>query len=220
MLPLALSRPREALAGARAVLAGQPSPHEASVAHQARGIVLREFGDVQAGVRELRTALRLARQADSAGREADVLATLGVGLVYAGRTRDGLSALDRAIQLSDGVLAARVRASPRHGLVDPRPLTAAGHGRCAFGAGRAAARRRPAVDRTRAEHPGARAFGARVDEPGGHRFRRPRVSFSAEWARNLKRSTQCSTGRQSPSPPETSPRPFPCWARPRRAGGR
>jgi tetratricopeptide (TPR) repeat protein len=115
LLPLAFSRPREALAGARVVLAGQPSPHEASVAHQALGIVLREFGDVQAGVRELRTALRLARQADSAGREADVLATLGVGLVYAGRTQDGLSALNRAIELSDGVLAARARL--RRGMV-------------------------------------------------------------------------------------------------------
>ncbi|HEY6791195.1 MAG TPA: CHAT domain-containing protein [Trebonia sp.] len=71
--------------------------------------MLREFGDVQAGVRELRIALRFARQAGSAGREADVLAALGVGLVWAGRTADGLSMLDEAVRLSDGVLAARVR---------------------------------------------------------------------------------------------------------------
>ena len=115
LLPLALSRPAEALAGARAVLARQPSPDEASVANQAIGIVLREFGDVQAGVRELRAALRLARQSGSAGREADVLATLGVGLVYAGRTRDGLATLGQAVQLSDGALAARVQV--RRGIV-------------------------------------------------------------------------------------------------------
>jgi hypothetical protein len=38
LLPLALSRPHEALARARAVLAKHPGPHDASVAHQAAGI--------------------------------------------------------------------------------------------------------------------------------------------------------------------------------------
>jgi hypothetical protein len=51
LLLLALSRPREALARARAVLKGRPGPYEASVAHQAAGIVLRDIGDVNAGVR-------------------------------------------------------------------------------------------------------------------------------------------------------------------------
>ena len=37
-----------------------------------------------------------------------MLATLGVALVYAGRTAAGLAAFDRAVSLSDGVLAARV----------------------------------------------------------------------------------------------------------------
>jgi tetratricopeptide (TPR) repeat protein len=115
LLPLALSRPREALAGARAVLAGRPAAHEASIAHQAVGIVLRDFGDVEAGVREVRKALRLARRSSVAGREADVLATLGVGLAYAGRTGAGLAVLDEAVRLSDGVLAARVRV--RRGIV-------------------------------------------------------------------------------------------------------
>jgi tetratricopeptide (TPR) repeat protein len=115
LLPLALSRPREALAAARAVLARRPAAHEASIAHQAVGIVLREFGDVEAGVRELRKALHLARRTRAAGREADVLATLGVGLAYAGRTRPGLAALDEAVRLSRGVLAARVRV--RRGIV-------------------------------------------------------------------------------------------------------
>jgi tetratricopeptide (TPR) repeat protein len=78
------------------------------VAHQAAGIVLREVGDVDAGVRELRDALRLARRSGSTEREADVLATLGVALVYAGRTADGLAAFDRAVEQSSGALEGRV----------------------------------------------------------------------------------------------------------------
>jgi tetratricopeptide (TPR) repeat protein len=78
------------------------------VAHQAAGIVLREFGDIEAGVSELRAALRMARRTSQAEREADVLATLGVALVYAGRTTAGLSALDQAVERSAGILAARV----------------------------------------------------------------------------------------------------------------
>jgi tetratricopeptide (TPR) repeat protein len=78
------------------------------VAHQAAGIVLRDIGDVNAGVRELRAALRLARRTGSAEREADVLATLGLALAYAGRTADGLAAFDGALALSSDVLAGRV----------------------------------------------------------------------------------------------------------------
>ena len=108
LLALTFSRPREALASARSVLAGRPDPYDASVAHQAAGIVLREFGDVEAGVRELREALRLARQTRLPEREADVLATLGVALVYSGKTTAGLAALERAVHRSSGVLAAQV----------------------------------------------------------------------------------------------------------------
>ena len=108
LLPLALARPHDALARARAILAARPGPYEASVAHQAAGIVLREYGDAEAGVRELRSALRLARRTGSAEREADVLGSLGVALVYAGRTADGLTAFDRAVRLSSGVLTGRV----------------------------------------------------------------------------------------------------------------
>jgi tetratricopeptide (TPR) repeat protein len=94
---------------ARAVLAARPGPYEASVAHQANGIVMREFGDVAASVREMRRALEHARRSGSADREIDVLASLGVALVYAGRTADGLAAFERAVQGASGVLAARVR---------------------------------------------------------------------------------------------------------------
>ena len=78
------------------------------MAHQAAAIVLRDFGDVKAGVRELREALRLARLSGSSEREVDVLASLGPALVYAGRTAAGLATLDQAVQRSSGVLAARV----------------------------------------------------------------------------------------------------------------
>jgi len=115
LLPLAYSRPRDALARARAVLAGRPGPHDASVAHQAASIVFREFGDLEAGVRESRAALRLARRTGSAEREAEVLSSLGIALVYAGRTAAGLAAFDRAVQQSSSVLAARVLT--RRGLV-------------------------------------------------------------------------------------------------------
>src|SRR5208282_4415783 len=58
--------------------------------------------------RELRGALRLARRTGSADREADVLASLGLTLVHAGRTRDGLASFERAVQLARGVLAGQV----------------------------------------------------------------------------------------------------------------
>jgi tetratricopeptide (TPR) repeat protein len=109
LVALATSRPWAALARARAVLAGRPGPHDASVAHQAAGIVLRDYGDVEAGVRELRQALRQARRTGSAEREAEVLASLGVALVFAGRTAAGLAAFEAAMRQSSGVSAARVR---------------------------------------------------------------------------------------------------------------
>ncbi len=108
LLPLTLSRPQEALARARAILADHPGPYDASVAHQATGIVLREFGDVHEGVGELRCALRLARRTGLIEREVECLASLGVALVYAGHTAAGLAAFDRAVRMSRGVLTGHV----------------------------------------------------------------------------------------------------------------
>jgi CHAT domain len=108
LVALATSRPWAALTRARAVLAGRPSPHDASVAHQAAGIVLRDFGDVEAGLRELRQALRQARRTGSAERETDVLASLAVALFFTGRTAAGLAAFEAALRRSSGVLAAQV----------------------------------------------------------------------------------------------------------------
>jgi tetratricopeptide (TPR) repeat protein len=115
LLPLALSRPREALARAREVLAGRPGPHEASVAHQVASIVLRELGDTEVAVSESRLALRLARRTGSVERETDVLSSLGLALVFAGRTTAGLASFETAVQRSTGVLSARVLA--RRGIV-------------------------------------------------------------------------------------------------------
>jgi tetratricopeptide (TPR) repeat protein len=108
LLRLAMSRPGDAVTRATRVLAGRPDAHIASIAHQAIGIVLRDNGDVGAAIRELRTSLRLARQAGSAEREADVLASLGAALVHNGRTTAGLAAFDRAIELASGRLLGRV----------------------------------------------------------------------------------------------------------------
>jgi tetratricopeptide (TPR) repeat protein len=109
LLPLALARPSLALSRARELLAnGRLAPFDASVARQVVGIVLRDFGDVDAAIAELRAAVRLARASGSPEREADVLATLGIALVYAGRTRAGLARLDAAARLVSGAAAARV----------------------------------------------------------------------------------------------------------------
>ncbi|HEY2308791.1 MAG TPA: CHAT domain-containing protein [Streptosporangiaceae bacterium] len=108
LLPLTGARPGEALAKARAVLATDPAPFAASVAHQTIGTVLRDFGDLDGATAELRAAARLARAAHATDREADVLATLGVALVYRGHSERGLAALDSSLALVTGPAAARV----------------------------------------------------------------------------------------------------------------
>lgn len=108
LLPLALSRPHEALGRARDLLTAGAPPLEASFAHQAIGIVLREFGDIDAAVEELETARRLARRSGSAEREADVRATLGVALAFAGRTTAARNTLNAAVRQSTGHLHGRI----------------------------------------------------------------------------------------------------------------
>lgn len=108
LLPLALSRPQDALRRAQALLGQRPPALHASIARQAVGIVLRETGDIDQAVRQLRLARRLARRSASAAREADVLATLGVALVFAGRTAPGRTALNAAAERSTGLLNGRI----------------------------------------------------------------------------------------------------------------
>src|ERR1700677_3374679 len=105
---LALSRPSEALAAAREVLAQHPSASQAAVAHQAAGVVLRHFGDISEAIAELKQAYRFARQAGDRARESDVLASLGVAQLLAGQTQRGLSILDKVLRDSQGVPAGRI----------------------------------------------------------------------------------------------------------------
>jgi hypothetical protein len=107
---LAHSRPAEALAQARAVLSGRPqvAAAVASVAHQAAGISLRDLGQAEAGLSELRRALRSAQACGLSQREADVRASLGLTLALAGNTARGMAHLDGAVHAAHGVLAGRV----------------------------------------------------------------------------------------------------------------
>ncbi|MEU6405154.1 CHAT domain-containing protein [Streptomyces sp. NPDC046985] len=100
--------PGGALARARALLDSGPPPSHACVAHQVIGIWQRDFGDLRLALRHLRRARDLAARADSAEREADVLATLGVALVHAGRTPQGLAAFERGVARGSGHTRARV----------------------------------------------------------------------------------------------------------------
>ncbi|MEN3309816.1 MAG: hypothetical protein V7603_6018 [Micromonosporaceae bacterium] len=108
LVPLALSRPAEALALAGQVLARQPGARDASFAHQARAIVLRDMGRVDEAIADLRAALRLSRRAGQPARVLDVQATLGLTLGLAGRSTAGLALLDEAVSASTGVLAGRI----------------------------------------------------------------------------------------------------------------
>ena len=105
---LALSRPSEALAAAREVLAQHPSASHAAVAHQAVGVVFRNHGDIGAAIEEFRIARRFARKAGNPDLESDVLASLGMAWVLAGRTERGFSLLDTLVQRSRGVPAGKI----------------------------------------------------------------------------------------------------------------
>ncbi|GEC02869.1 hypothetical protein SSP24_05240 [Streptomyces spinoverrucosus] len=108
LLPMVFAAPNDALAGARRVLDTDPPPLHASVAHQVIGIWQRDFGDLRIALDHLRRARDLAARAESAEREADVLGTLGVALVHAGRTRQGLAAFERGVLRGTGHTRARV----------------------------------------------------------------------------------------------------------------
>ncbi len=110
LLELALADPERAWTRAAAVVIDSSDPRELSVAHQARGIVLRDSGRATDALAELRTALRYAARGDRGdrGRTADVQATYGVALFLAGRTRAALRALDRATADADDDVRAKV----------------------------------------------------------------------------------------------------------------
>lgn len=105
---MVFAAPGEALTRAEELLGADPSPLHASIAHQVIGIWQRDFGDTRRALAHLRCARDLAARADSAEREADVLATLGVALVHSGRTREGLTAFDQGVARGTGHTRARV----------------------------------------------------------------------------------------------------------------
>ncbi|MGQ4363981.1 CHAT domain-containing protein [Streptomyces sp. SAS_272] len=108
LLPMVFAAPGDALSRAEEVLETDPTPLHASVAHQVIGIWQRDWGDVRLALDHLRRARDLAARSDSAEREADVLGTLGVALVHAGRTRQGLAAFERGVARGTGHTRARV----------------------------------------------------------------------------------------------------------------
>lgn len=84
-------------------LVPDPDPALASIGHQIIGIVLRDLGQTDDALHELRAALRLARRSGDDERWADALATLGISLCSAGWIADGLRRLDEAVSVLDGV---------------------------------------------------------------------------------------------------------------------
>ena len=100
--------PRSARQLAQDVLVPDPDPAMASIGHQVVGIVVRDLGDTDAALRELRAALRLARRSGDPARAADAMATLGISLCIASRMREGLRHLDEAAAALEGVPLGRV----------------------------------------------------------------------------------------------------------------
>src|SRR5688500_11883702 len=96
LLPLAIAEPGRATVWAAQVIASESDPWVLSVARQAQGIVLRDQGLIELALPELRRAARLAGRSRDASRHADAGATLGLTLVVAGHTRQGLRHLERA----------------------------------------------------------------------------------------------------------------------------
>jgi len=90
------------------VLAANRSPYVRSYAGQALGIATREMGDVAQAVRYLRAALAAAASCGDE-RRADVEASLGITLAYAGRSKEALRHMDAALSQATGTTAAQVR---------------------------------------------------------------------------------------------------------------
>ncbi|MFF7070751.1 CHAT domain-containing protein [Streptomyces pseudovenezuelae] len=105
---MVFAAPNQALARAEEVLGSDPSPLHASVAHQVIGIWQRDWGDLRLALDHLRRARDLGARSESTDREADALAALGVALVHAGRTRQGLASLERGVAVSSGHTRAQV----------------------------------------------------------------------------------------------------------------
>ena len=105
---LALSRPADTAPLAERVLAATRDPRVRSYAAQALGVACREQGEIALAVRHLRAALAAAASCGPE-READVQASLGPTLAYAGRSAEAMKHMDAALAKVSGAQAARVR---------------------------------------------------------------------------------------------------------------
>ena len=72
------------------MLARDPPASQAAVAHQAAGVVFKDFGDIGEAIEEFKAARRFAHKAGDLDRESDVSASLAMALVLAGQPRRGL----------------------------------------------------------------------------------------------------------------------------------
>ena len=138
LLPLALSRPRGP--DRRTLRAGRPaSAYDASLAHQAIGIVLRDHGDLPGAIVELKKGVRLARA--SGGPSARPTCRQPSGSRWLDRPQSaGTGRLDQAVATARGDLAGRV-------LMRRAPFS---------GTSAASARRRGSVPRSALLPPGGR----------------------------------------------------------------
>ena len=109
LLAFALSRPHQALAQARSILADGAPAAVAAVAHQAAGLVLRDFGDIEQALREFRSSIRCANRAGDMERANDVRAAYGLALVMAGHPRAGLAAIYEAAEGAVGTAQGRIQ---------------------------------------------------------------------------------------------------------------
>jgi tetratricopeptide (TPR) repeat protein len=104
---MALSRPLDTKESASRLLNTSSDARERSYAGQALGIAMRELGDVSGAVKQLRQALADAATV-GVSRQADVEASLGGTLAYAGRSREALSLLNAAAGRVRGAAQARI----------------------------------------------------------------------------------------------------------------
>ena len=95
-------------AAAEDVLVPDPDPALSSIGHQIIGIVLRDLGDTDGALRELRPPCGSPGARATAPARPTSMATLGISLCAVGRMRDGLRHLDEASTMLDGVPLARV----------------------------------------------------------------------------------------------------------------
>lgn len=105
---LAMSHPKEARRRAEEVLIRGGSALDQTYALQALGIVEREEGHTSRAIAVIRRGVAISRRNRLAAREADLQASLGGILSFAGRRAPALAAFERALAASDGDDRARV----------------------------------------------------------------------------------------------------------------